>query len=182
MWKKEYKTTRKLWREKNIEKINEQRRKIYHERSVELNQKRRDRRKNDPEYRERMINSAKHSYQNHKEVYTKWRLRNKDIINHQSRLRNKKIKLEVLNYYSNGLMKCKCCDELELDFLSIDHIDGGGKRMQKIQGMDTGLYKWLKRNEFPEGFQVLCMNCNFAKGKRGVCPHQLQKTLAAVAD
>jgi hypothetical protein len=24
---------------------------------------------------------------------------------------------------------------------------------------------------FPPIFQVLCMNCNFAKGKLGFCPH-----------
>jgi len=42
-------------------------------------------------------------------------------------------------------------------------------------GMDMSsdvLYSWLKKNNFPKGFQVLCMNCNFAKGKLGKCPHQ----------
>ncbi len=34
------------------------------------------------------------------------------------------------------------------------------------------LYNWLKRNNFPKGFQTMCINCNFAKGMFGVCPHQ----------
>ena len=28
-----------------------------------------------------------------------------------------------------------------------------------------------RKNNYPEGFQVLCSNCNFAKGKYGSCPH-----------
>ena len=33
------------------------------------------------------------------------------------------------------------------------------------------IYDWLKKNNFPPGFQVLCGSCNFAKGKYGSCPH-----------
>ena len=31
----------------------------------------------------------------------------------------------------------------------------------KLDGMD--LVNWLIRNDFPEGFQILCHNCNTAK-------------------
>ena len=34
------------------------------------------------------------------------------------------------------------------------------------------LYRWLIRKNFPSGYQILCMNCNFAKGK---CSHELEK-------
>jgi hypothetical protein len=30
-------------------------------------------------------------------------------------------------------------------------------------------------NEFPDGFQVLCHNCNLAKGYYGECPHNSLK-------
>jgi hypothetical protein len=46
---------------------------------------------------------------------------------------------------------------------------------------ETGLrggvrfYSWLRRNNYPEGYQVLCFNCNIAKGLYGVCPHQAAK-------
>ena len=32
-------------------------------------------------------------------------------------------------------------------------------------------YRWLKNHNYPEGFQVLCYNCNLPKGVYGVCPH-----------
>jgi hypothetical protein len=35
----------------------------------------------------------------------------------------------------------------------------------------THLYLWLKQNNYPPGFRVLCMNCNFAIGHSGYCPH-----------
>jgi hypothetical protein len=40
----------------------------------------------------------------------------------------------------------------------------------KLHGKD--LYYWLEDNDFPSGFQILCWNCNFAKGSLGKCPHE----------
>ena len=36
----------------------------------------------------------------------------------------------------------------------------------------NALNQWLITNNFPMGFQILCWNCNVAKGILGVCPHQ----------
>jgi len=33
------------------------------------------------------------------------------------------------------------------------------------------MYRWLKKQGYPKGYQVLCFNCNFASAW-GVCPHQ----------
>ena len=69
--------------------------------------------------------------------------------------------------------RCACCGEKTYEFLSIDHIDGGGskhRRDMKISG-GTATTEWLVRNKFPKGFQVLCHNCNMAKGFYGECPH-----------
>jgi hypothetical protein len=43
-------------------------------------------------------------------------------------------------------------------------------------------FAWLKREGYPPGLQVLCHNCNCAKGKKATCPHstQLQNYTAAV--
>jgi hypothetical protein len=56
-------------------------------------------------------------------------------------------------------MKC-ACGESRLYALAIDHIDDKNRK-----GPDGGskLYLWLEKNEFPEGFQVLCHNCNSLK-------------------
>lgn len=67
---------------------------------------------------------------------------------------------------------CQCCGEHRNEFLAIDHLNGCSKELRKIQGGGTSLYRWLKRNGFPDGYQVLCHNCNMAKGLYGLCPHK----------
>ena len=54
---------------------------------------------------------------------------------------------------------------LDLDCLSIDHINGDGYKRRTIERKHGGtdFYRWLIKNNFPEGFQVLCMNCQFKK-------------------
>ena len=74
---------------------------------------------------------------------------------------------EVLEHYGN---KCECCEETEPMFLTIDHINGGGTKHSKKVGY---LSSWLVRNNYPEGFRLLCINCNFGRERNGgVCPHQ----------
>lgn len=46
--------------------------------------------------------------------------------------------------------------------LSIDHIEGGGNKHLKAIGTQA-IYPWLIKNNFPEGYQVLCMCCQFIK-------------------
>jgi hypothetical protein len=76
---------------------------------------------------------------------------------------------EVIAHYGG---KCACCGETERLFLSIDHINNdGAKHRREVPA--SSLYRWLKKNGYPEGFQVLCMNCNCGKARNGgVCPHQ----------
>ena len=81
-------------------------------------------------------------------------------------------RLHCLNHYSAGIMKCGCCGEGTEQFLTIDHIDGK-RAMGHGQNMNGNrLRRWLIKNGFPLGFQVLCYNCNCAKGFYGQCPHQ----------
>jgi 5-methylcytosine-specific restriction endonuclease McrA len=49
--------------------------------------------------------------------------------------------------------------------LTMDHIDGDGYKHEgtKLRAGNS-LYRWLKRNSFPPGFQTLCQRCNGAKG------------------
>ena len=64
---------------------------------------------------------------------------------------------------------CACCQETTYEFLTIDHINGGG-RQHRIS-LNGNFYRWLNRNNFPGGFQVLCYNCNCCKGAYGACVH-----------
>ncbi len=83
----------------------------------------------------------------------------------------RKRKAEVIGHYGGV---CACCGEDDLDVLSIDHVNGGGARHRrelKAKGEVFG-YHWLKKNGFPLGFRVLCLNCNLARGLYGRCPHE----------
>jgi len=78
----------------------------------------------------------------------------------------RKIRTEVLAHYGD---RCACCGESHEEFLSIDHIDGNGTAHRRL--INQPIDRWLKKHNFPPGFRVLCMNCNFSLGKRGYCPH-----------
>lgn len=81
----------------------------------------------------------------------------------------------VLLHYSDGQLCCKCCGETIYEFLSLDHIDGGGTQHRKSLGSKYIISELISLG-MPVGYQVLCHNCNMAKGFYGVCPHK-QKLL-----
>lgn len=90
------------------------------------------------------------------------RNRSLEIISRQ------KTKAEVLSRYGpeERLQCCwEGCTETDVDVLSIDHIDNTGHqhRKDKPKLSGTQMYYWLKRNEYPEGFQTLCMNHQLKK-------------------
>ena len=77
----------------------------------------------------------------------------------------------VFNAYGGYI--CKCCGESNSAFLVLDHVNGNGNKHRKEIGTSsTNLQLWLKKNNYPEGFQVLCYNCNNAKYYKGICPHK----------
>lgn len=85
--------------------------------------------------------------------------------------RNREVKLTALHKYGG---KCTCCGELEVGFLTMDHVKSDGALHRKTFPSKTlGFYRWLCRNPVSDDFQVLCMNCNWGRGKNnGVCPHR----------
>jgi len=92
--------------------------------------------------------------------------------------RYKRDRLEAFIHYSDGDVKCACCSERNVEFLSIDHIDGGGtKHRKEYLGRWSSIALWLKHNNYPEGFRVLCMNCNTSLGFHGYCPHNKEKNM-----
>ena len=93
----------------------------------------------------------------------------------------KELRLTVMNRYSKLLSNtdvpcCNCCGiNSHVDFLAIDHIRGRedmGSEPELVKLgyssklVGTNLQKWIVDNNFPDGFQVLCQNCNFAKGMK----------------
>ena len=51
-------------------------------------------------------------------------------------------------------MSCKNCGENIFELLTIDHINGGGIKHRKSIG-NRNIYVWLRKNNFPEGFEIL---------------------------
>jgi len=69
----------------------------------------------------------------------------------------------VLSCYSLGQPACATCGEGRIACLTIDHINGGGRRHRQSVGEGTPFYNWLRDNNYPDGYQVLCMNCQWVK-------------------
>jgi len=92
------------------------------------------------------------------------------------------LKHEVCLTYSklhsnSNIPCCRCCGlNSHLDFLAIDHIQGRKELPENEQELSgSALCRFLKRNKYPEGYQVLCTNCNTAKAypkNNNKCPHQ----------
>lgn len=81
----------------------------------------------------------------------------------------RKLRLKFLEMYGG---KCICCHIDEEAFLALNHIleDGDEHRKQRTS---YGIYIDATAKYDPDRFQILCHNCNFAKYRNGVCPHQL---------
>ena len=73
------------------------------------------------------------------------------------------IKLEILTQYSDGEPKCIKCGHNKIISLDIDHVNNDGRVDREQNRTGYKMYCWLKRNNFPSQFQVLCKNCNWEK-------------------
>lgn len=104
-------------------------------------------------------------------------------VNEKSKRNKKSIKIEVLTEYSkkhshSNIPTCACCGEnFHEIFLTIDHINAYSKTHEikshsRLGSVGSSLYYKLRREGYPEGYQVLCMNCNVAKGINDKCPHE----------
>ena len=86
---------------------------------------------------------------------------------------NQQVKIEVFKHYGG---KCKCCGESILEFLAIDHRNGGGYKHRLALGfLGMRFYFWIRRNKYPKNLQILCHNCNQATSWKRECPHKLVK-------
>jgi len=102
----------------------------------------------------------------------------RERLNKQIKEISYKVKYDALNYYSKILSNskipcCRCCGEHEfLIFLTIDHITNRKNVIHKKNLHGVAMYRYLRDNNYPSGYQVLCVNCNSAKSDSGICPHK----------
>lgn len=114
------------------------------------------------------LNRARERYSKDPSKY--WPQVRKDRAKELARERLIVLRDKVFSHYGKT---CACCGELNPLFLSIDHINNDGAEMRMVHGVGVRLYRWLIKNGFPPGFQVLCLNCNIGKARNGgICPHK----------
>lgn len=106
-----------------------------------------------------------------KENHRLWHIKNREHTLSKQKEYRFKVKQLVYSKYCGKDIQCQCCGEKHIEFLSIDHINGGGTKLRNEHGRGY-LYYWLVRNNFPTGYRVLCHNCNQAYGTYGKCPHE----------
>ncbi len=88
------------------------------------------------------------------------------------------LRLSVLQHYGGNPPKCACCGETMIAFLSLDHMKGGGTKEHRELHGNRGIYYKLKREAYPNGYQVLCMNCNWGRAYNDdICPHRAQSRI-----
>lgn len=90
-----------------------------------------------------------------------------------SNLRYKKMRLTILEHYGGSPPSCACCGETIYEFLTIDHINGGGiKHRAENNNQPATMYRNIIKDGFPKDLRILCMNCNHSLGHYKICPHQ----------
>lgn len=86
----------------------------------------------------------------------------------------RELREKVIDGYGGG---CACCNENTYEFLSVDHVNGGGNKEHKILSTQQISSKIIRQN-FPPEYRILCHNCNQAIGWYGYCPHKQFKRTA----
>jgi len=94
-----------------------------------------------------------------------WAKENKHLKKYRrnGRTADEIVKMQSLFFYSDGDMICKKCGYDNVDSLCIEHIENNGFEERKKTGSGPNFFRWLRRNNFPEGYQILCRNCNWLK-------------------
>jgi hypothetical protein len=106
----------------------------------------------------------------HYGITRRWKLENIERVREINRISDTKRRQErrrdVIEHYG---AKCSCCGEDLYEFLTIDHIDGRTGR--HVGANSAQVIAFIQEEGYPDGYRVLCWNCNCAVGIFGYCPH-----------
>lgn len=94
------------------------------------------------------------------------------VVDYEAK-RNAAMKKAVFDHYGN---RCECCGETRPEFFTIDHLNNDGAKHRKEMGRGFKIHKWLLKHRFPDGFRLLCYNCNCSRGHYGYCPHERERS------
>ncbi len=102
---------------------------------------------------------------------------NKEKHNSYQKSLVKKYRDIVLDAYG---AKCACCGETRRRFLTIEHLNGDGHKHRKA--LKHRVYFDIYKQNFPKDkYAILCMNCNFARGRGKQCPHDIEREASRTA-
>ena len=148
---------RKEWYEKNKQYARERNKKWHMDNKEHFNEWQR-KYYSDPERKEKKRKSNLRTYYKYHEKY---RLKQRK----QSKKKRQEEKITIINHYSKGKNCCELCGITNIIVLTIDHINGGGNIHRKETG-NAHIAHWLIKKNFPEGFRILCFNCQNIEKER----------------
>lgn len=121
------------------------------------------------------VKACYHRYKERHQMLVRMRNRDWHIKNKLAKsAKHERDKEAVINVLTNGEGTCRWCGQGDLDVLCLDHVnDNGAAHRRTIK--TTNSYQWIIKHGYPEGFQVLCFNCNMKKDM------QRRRTALAVA-
>jgi hypothetical protein len=93
-------------------------------------------------------------------------------LKHATRRRNREVRQELLARLGNA---CRCCGERTPEFMTLDHVQNDGYLERMTVSPSTMYLRILKSAVVDRRYQLLCWNCNMAKAKYGLCPHQARR-------
>jgi hypothetical protein len=99
-------------------------------------------------------------------------LSHRTALTQQTKAHHNKKRRQIVVAYGGA---CVCCGEDTFEFLTFDHVHNDGADHRRQIGRTSQLLAWIIKNDYPDTLQLLCYNCNCAKGFHGVCPHQLSQ-------
>lgn len=134
--------------------------KYYKANKIDILKKRKDYRKNN---RTKMLDKDRKYYENNKIEILRlnkenYKINKIDILN-KKKLRYQLLRQTVLSHYSPTL-SCSICGNNDIRVLDLHHEENIGSKHRKEIG---DILYWIKKNNFPEGYLVLCANCNWDK-------------------
>ena len=74
------------------------------------------------------------------------------------------LKEETISAYSDGSNRCNGCGRDDIRLLGLDHpaMDGAAHRRSLNVIGGKQMYRKLRADGFPPGYQILCFSCNLA--------------------
>lgn len=101
---------------------------------------------------------------NKKEAQARYREKNREKLRADTTARRMQDKQIILERYGK---ECAICGFDDIRALQLDHIEDNGSQERKELGgqkfSGVKFYRYLIKQDLPNGYQILCANCNNIK-------------------